>query len=155
MYRSTHRADGQALVLVALALGILVALIVGVNEIALRRRTQTRVQNSLDLAAATAAEQLDSASLVGDAPVLLPRAATERFEARLETGLRRVASTIRMEPAQLARRAQITLVATGGTCHRRRVTAPAVCAELTVRLTGVFSTPNVTFTTLAQATRRP
>jgi len=155
MCRSAHRADGQALVLIALALGILMTLIVGVNEIALRRRTQTRIQNSLDLAAAAAAEQFDSASLVGDAPTLLPRAATEHFEARLETGLRRVASSIRMDPAQLARQAHITLVAAGAMCHRRHVTAPAVCVELTVPLTGIFGMPNVTFTTLAQATRRP
>jgi hypothetical protein len=148
------RADGQALVLVALTLSVLVVLIVGVNAIALRRRTQTRIQDSLDQAAAAAVAQLSAASLVGDAPALLPHVEA-RFRAQLQTELRRVAAAVSPDPATLARQAQVTFVAAGGRCHGQLVAAPAVCADLTLTLTGVLGTPQVTFTTLAQATRQP
>jgi hypothetical protein len=151
---STH-AEGQALVLVALTLGVLITLIVGVNEVALRQRTQGRVQDSLDQAAALAVAQLDSASLVRNAPALLPRAVEERFRYRLQSGLRRVAATTTTDPAMLARQAHVILVASGGRCHGQLVSAPAICAELTATLDGVLGTYQVTFTTLAQATYRP
>jgi hypothetical protein len=155
MRRNTTSAEGQALVLVALTLGVLITLIVGVNEVALRQRTQGRVQDSLDQAAALAVAQLDSASLVRNAPALLPGAVEERFRARLQSGLRRVAAATDTDPATLARQAHVTLVASGGRCHGQLVSAPAVCAELSVTLVGALGTYQVTFTTLAQATHRP
>src|SRR5213593_410014 len=96
-----HHSDGQALVLVALMLGILVTLVVGVNEIALRRRIQARIQDSLDQAAAAAAVQLDTASLITDAPNLMPDVAETRFRTRLRSGLTRVAAAIAPDPATL------------------------------------------------------
>jgi hypothetical protein len=155
MRRIAARADGQALVLVALTLGILVALVIGVNELALRRRTQARVQDSLDQAAALAVAQIDIPSMVEGAPALVPQAVEERFRDRLQSGLRRVAAAVDQEPAALARQAHVTLVAAGGRCHGQAVSAPAVCADLTVTLIGALGTHQVTFTTLAQATHQP
>jgi hypothetical protein len=135
-------------------LSVLILLVVGVNEIALRRRTQTRIQDSLDQAAAAAVAQLSTASLIGDAPALLPHV-EERFRAQLQAQLRRVGSAVSPDPATLARQAHVSLVATGGGCHGQLVSAPAICADLAVTVQGVFGTSQVTFTTLAQATRRP
>jgi hypothetical protein len=149
----THRhSDGQALLLVALTLGLLVTLIVGVNEIALRQRTQARIQDSLDQAAAAAVTQLDTTSLVGDAPVLSPAAVEARFRTLLQAGLTRVAAAASPDPATIAHQARAALVVAGGQCHGRPVTAPALCADITVTIVGVLGAPRVTFTTLAQAT---
>jgi hypothetical protein len=145
---------GQALVLVALTLGLLVVLIIGVNEVALRRRTQSRIQNSLDQAAAGAVAQINTMSLVGDAPTLSTHIA-ESFRFRLQSNLHRVAGMVQPDPQKLAEQAHMTLAAAGDQCHGQLVSAPALCADLTVTLTDVFGTHRVTFTTLAQATRQP
>jgi hypothetical protein len=153
--RRFHRADGQALTFVALTIAILVGLTLGVNEVALRRRTQTRIQDSLDQAAAAAAVELDPASLAANAPGLLSAAAEARFRTMLRTGLSRVASAVESDPATLAQQAHVSIVPAGGQCAGRTVIAPAVCASLTVKITGVLGTPQVTVTTLAQALRGP
>lgn len=150
-----QRRDGQALVLVALTLSVLATLIIGVNDIALRRHTQTRVQDSLDQAATLAVAQIDVSSLVADAPALLPQEVGDHFRTRLQSELRRVAAAVRPNPATLARQAHVELLPIGGTCHGRVVTAPAVCADLTVTITRVLSAHQVTFTTLAQAAHQP
>ena len=150
-----RRRDGQALVFVALTLGLLVSLAVGVNEVALQRRTQARLQDSLDQAAAAAVAQLDTASLAADSPGLLPEAAEARFRTMLRSGLARVTAAITPDPMTLAQQAQVQLVPAGGSCGGRAVTAPALCASLTVTIVGVLGAPQVTLTTLAQATRRP
>lgn len=155
MGKMTPRADGQALVMVALTLGVLVALAIGINDVALRRRTQARVQDSLDQAAALAVAQLDIQSMVEGAPALLPQAVEERFRTQLQSGLRRVAPATDQDPAALARQAHVTLVAAGGRCHGQAISAPAVCADLTVTLMGALGTHQITLTTLAQATHQP
>ena len=151
-----HRhSDGQALVLVALTFGVLITLIIGVNEIALRRRTQTRIQDSLDQAAALAVTHVEVTSLVADAPALLPRTVDEQLRTRLQSELWRVAAAVQPDPGTLARQAHVELLPIGGACHGHVVTAPAVCVDLTVTIVGVLGMPQVTFTTLAQSTRRP
>lgn len=155
MLKRAHRADGQALLLVALALGVLIALVVGVNAVVARRRVQANVQRSLDQAAASAVAELSTASLAGGAPALLPSAVETRFRAQLQLNLRRVATAVRPDPATLARQAHIVLLTAGTTCHGQPVSAPSVCAELTVTIPGVLDTPTLTLTTLAQASSRP
>jgi hypothetical protein len=150
-----HHSNGQALVFVALVLGLLVTLVVGVNEIALRRRTVARIQDSLDQAAAAAAVQLDTASLIMDAPKLLPDVAETRFRTMLRSGLTRVAAAITPDPATLAQRARMWVVPGGERCAGRMATSPAICVSLTVSLTGISTSPPITLTTLAQATHRP
>ena len=152
---SRKRADGQALVLVALSLGLLIMLVVGVNEVALRRRIQSRVQDSLDQAAAAAVTQVAPVSLVNDSPALLPPDVERRFRTVLRAELLRVSATIEPDPATLAQQARLTILAPGGSCYGRAVSAPAICADLAVTLTGVFGRPQIRFTTLAQAARHP
>jgi hypothetical protein len=146
-----RRGEGQALIMVALALGVLITLIVGVNDIALRRRTQTRIQNSLDQAVGAAVAQLTPDSLVSGTPSLLPQAATERFHAVLKSGLARVATAIDPDPATVAKRAHVQVLAAGASCHGQIVDAPAVCADLQLTVLSVFGARPLTFTTLAQA----
>ena len=74
---------------------------------------------------------------------------------RLQSELRRVAASVRPDPATLSRQARVALLPIGGACHGHVVTAPAVCADLTATIVGVLGAPQVTFTTLAQATRQP
>jgi hypothetical protein len=148
------RADGQALVLVALTLSALVVLVVGVNEIALRRRTQARIQDSLDQAAAATVAQLSAQSLVSDAPALVPHVEAS-FRARLQAQLRRVAVAVSPDPATLAQQAHVSLVAAGDHCRGQLVSAPAICADLTATVPGVFGASQVMFTTLPQATGHP
>jgi hypothetical protein len=153
--RSRQRTSGQALVLVALTLSVLIALVIGVNDIMLRRRALARVQDSLDQAAALAVTQLEPRSLVANTPALLPRLVEEQFRARLKAELGRVAPPVRPDPATLAREARVQLIAPGGSCHGRAVAAPAVCAELTVSIVTVLGEHRGALTTLAQAARRP
>ena len=150
----THRSNGQALVLVALTLAVLITLIVGMNEVALRRRTQTRIQDSLDQAAVAAAIELDPASLAANTPDLISAPAEARFRAVLRSGLSRVTSAIDSDPATLAQQAQVSIVPAGGRCAGQPVAAPAVCASLTLRISSVLSVPVLTFTSVAQV-RRP
>jgi hypothetical protein len=153
-YSIQHRTRGQALAFVALVLGILVTLVVGVNQIALRRRTLARIQDSLDQAAAAAAVQLDSVSLITDAPKLLPDVAETRFRTLLRSGLTRVAAGMALDPSTLAQQARVWVVPAGERCAGRPATSPAICASLTVALTGISTSPPITLTTLAQATRQ-
>jgi Flp pilus assembly protein TadG len=154
-HRLRSRTDGQALVLVALVLAVLVTLVVGVNEVAFRRRTHARIQDSLDQAAAAAVVQLDTTSLVADTPRLLREQAEAQFRARLRSGLTRVAAAVTPDPATLAQQAQLTVVAAGEQCDGRSVSAPAVCARLTFTPLSVLGAPQITLTTLAQAARQP
>jgi hypothetical protein len=156
LLRYTQRSgEGQALILVALALGLLVTLIVGVNDVALRRRTQARVQDSLDQAAGAAVGRVAPASLVADTPALLSHDAEARFRTVLRAELMRVGAAISPDPSTLAQHAHVTIVTPGGSCHGHPVTGPAICADLHVTLIGVLGAPQVTFATLAQAARRP
>jgi hypothetical protein len=149
-----HSHAGQALALVALVIAILVSLIVGVNEVALRRQTQSRIQESLDQAAAAAVVQLNPASLVSNRPDLIPDAAEVQFRTALRAGLRRIAFTVTDDPAVLAEQAHVRVIAAGGKCGSRTILAPAICADLTVTIASVLGDRTMTFTTLAQAARQ-
>lgn len=141
--------------MVALTLGVLVTLAVGVNDVALRRRTVGRAQQALDLAAADAVSALDTASLVARAPALDRAEAESRLRTALARGLAPIAGGIAERPEDAARAARVAVAPAGGTCLGTSAPRASVCAEVTLTLRGVFGDTVVTFATLAQATERP
>jgi hypothetical protein len=144
-----YRTSGQALVLVALTLGILVTLIVGVNEVSLRRRTMSRIQHSLDSAGLAALHEMDPASLLSDTPQFTSQA-QETFRTTLTAQLARVASALTEEPVTVANRTSVQLVASGGHCAGQVVQIPTVCAELHATIAGGIGRYPITMTSMTQ-----
>lgn len=124
--------EGQALAYVALTLSVLVLLAIGVNAIQLERRTQARIHTSLDAAAHAALHTQSQTDWIDDTTTFDAHAAEERFRAVLAKGLTRVDSATHPDPATVARQARFQLVAPGAICGTQTVTAPGVCASLTI-----------------------
>lgn len=146
-----HRNEGQALVLVALTLGLLVLLAIGVNQIQLERRSQARINNSLATATHAAAAQVQSGNLVGDSTSIDQGAAEELFRTTLEEGLQRVQNAITPDPATVAAQATFSLVETGDECYGQVAQAPGVCASITVTTTSGMNEITKPYTTLAES----
>ena len=146
-----QQTEGQALVFVALTMSVLVLLAIGVNEIQLERRTQARIHTSLDAAAHAALHTQSQTDWIDDTTRFDAHAAEERFRTVLAEGLTRVAAATRPDPATVARQAAFQMVSAGDTCGAQEVTAPGVCASLTITTIRAMREHDLIVTTLAQA----
>lgn len=146
-----HKHDGQALILVALTMSLLVLLAIGVNQIQLERRSQARINNSLATAAHAAAAQVQSGNLVGDTTSIDQGEAEDLFRTTLEEGLQRVRNAMAPDPATVAAQAQFRLVETGDDCYGQVAQAAGVCASITVTTSSGMNTITKPYTTLAES----
>ncbi|NJO82326.1 MAG: hypothetical protein HC828_05600 [Blastochloris sp.] len=146
-----RQTEGQALVVVALTMRVLVLLAIGVNAIQLERRTQARIHTSLDAAAHAALHTQAQTDWIDDTTMFAAHAAEARFRAVLAEGLTRVAAATHPDPATVARQASFQLVSAGDRCGTQDVTAPGVCASLTITTMRAMGDTELVVTTLAQA----
>ena len=145
------QTEGQALVFVALTLSVLVLLAVGVNAIQLERRTQARIHTSLDAAAHAALHTQAQTDWIDDITMFDAHAAEERFRAVLAEGLTQVDAATHPDPATVAQQASFQMVSAGDTCGTQAVTAPGVCASVTITTVQPLGDNELVVTTLAQA----
>ena len=133
---------GQALVMAAAILGLLVLLAFGTLSIVTERRIISRVQLVLDQAAFAAQTQVSTRALLAGTPALERTLAESRFRDSLRRGLARLAPGIATPVDAVVRDAELTL-SDDGTCalvsEPARVwttddpdAGPTVCARVRV-----------------------
>jgi len=152
-----NKAEGQALVLVALILTFLMMLILTCMEVAARYEERAQIEDALKQATRSSVQAFDysafarngqllretSAASVTGCHGLAPNSARTLACTVLLTNLRSV-SGVEETPEQTAARVTWTFLPQGGTCTfpngRPPVTfrTPAVCATLKPRMTGLL-----------------
>lgn len=148
-----RREPGQALILVALTLGILVTFAVFGNEVAYQRRSLARVHNSVDMAVLAGLRVIDPVSLAQNNPRLDALAAREIVRTTLREQLRRVSGALSDNSDTVAGSVLVTVMSPGGSCQGRPpATGPAICAELSFGIRSLLGERRYTYETFAQST---
>ena len=148
-----RREPGQALILVALTLGILVTFAVVGKEVAYQRRSLARVQNSVDMAVLAGLRVIEPVSLAQNDPRLDTLAASDIVRITLRQQLRRVSGALSDNSDAVAGSVQVSILGPGGNCQGRPpATGPAICAELSFGIRSLLGERRYTYETFAQST---
>ena len=150
MSAKTH---GQALVVVALSLGILLALAIGGLDIALARRAHAQLANALTVAALDAQTTLRTDDLVRDQVRLDPNATALRMRARLRVEFGQIAGMIDADGT--SERATIVIAPPGADCFGKPAAAWTICATARATVRGALGERNVEETVRLASTEHP
>lgn len=152
-----QHAPGQALVLVALVLTLVMMLMLSCMELAARYEQRAQIEDALAQATRSSVQAFDYAAFArggqllreeGGASIsgcarLTPNSARELACTVFQTNLEGVGGVLET-PEQTAARVQWTFLPQGGTCSfpngrpSLTFTTPAVCATLAPRMTGLL-----------------
>lgn len=125
------RHRGQALVVVAVVIGVLVSLIIWSLDIATTRMLLRRAGDAADHAALVGMRAVRPESLVAGHPALDPAQAVPLARSALEQRLAPLAPWLTMPPSTLAAQAGIEVAEQGGVaCGRSAAAGPAICVQL-------------------------
>jgi hypothetical protein len=134
-----HAAPGQALALVAAVLGLLVALAVGVVDVAAQRRAVRIAQHAAEHAALVGLRAVRPESLAANAPALDAARAEATARRALAIRLEPLAPWLVDSPEATAARAEVRAAAAGETvCGMDAPGGPAMCVRGDLRVRSVL-----------------
>ena len=144
-----HAAPGQALVLVAAVLGLLVTLAVGSVDVAVQRRAVRLGQRAAEHAALVGLRAVRPESLATRTPALDAARAEATARRALATRLEPLAPWLVDSPAATAARAEVRAAAAGTTvCGRVALGGPAMCVRGDLRVRSVLGVRTYAFATV-------
>jgi len=139
MLRNRRAAPGQALVLVAAALGLLITLVIGGIDLAAQRRAVRFSHHAAEHAALVGLRAVRPESLASAAPALDAARAEYAVRRALTARLEPLAPWLDESPVVAAARAEVRIVAQGeSACGRKALGGPAICVRGDIRVRSVL-----------------
>src|SRR5579859_7206056 len=134
LIRKHTSQPGQALVVVALTLGVLISLIVGTNVAVRCLQIRARVQYVLDDALGAAVVESDHTALLHSEVQIVSEPARHLFDLTLTAELARLAAEFALSPPELTGQSKLEIISGQSQCGPAHIHAPALCASLTLVL---------------------
>jgi len=139
MLRNRRAAPGQALALVAAALGLLIALVIGGIDLAAQRRAVRFSHHAAEHAALVGLRAVRPESLAAATPALDAARAESAARRALAARLEPLAPWLAEPPAAAAARAEVRAAAEGEiACGQEALGGPALCVRGDIRVRSVL-----------------